>query len=74
MAEIDFGFTLYPTARGAGRDVASLMDYNRRCIRALPPRFTTVWVEDHFQWGEIATLEGCGSRFCKRVAENEKRW
>ncbi len=57
MAEVDFGFTLYPTARGAGRDVASLMDYNRRCLRALPPRFTTVWVEDHFQWGETGTLE-----------------
>ncbi len=57
MAEIDFGFTLYPTARGAGRDVASLMDYNRRCLRTLPPRFTTAWVEDHFQWGEIGTLE-----------------
>lgn len=57
MAEIEFGFTLYPTARGAGRDVASLMDYNRRCLRALPPRFSTVWVEDHFQWGEIGTLE-----------------
>ncbi len=57
MADLDFGFTLYPVARGAGRDVSTLMDYNRRCLRVLPPRFTTVWVEDHFQWNDLATLE-----------------
>jgi alkanesulfonate monooxygenase SsuD/methylene tetrahydromethanopterin reductase-like flavin-dependent oxidoreductase (luciferase family) len=57
MADLDFGFTLYPVARGEGRDVATLMDYNRRCLRRLAPRFTTVWVEDHFQWGDLAALE-----------------
>jgi len=57
MSTLDFGFTIYPTARGEGRAVASLMDYNRRCLRSLPQRFTTIWVEDHFQWGELATLE-----------------
>ncbi|HEY7347823.1 MAG TPA: LLM class flavin-dependent oxidoreductase [Ktedonobacterales bacterium] len=57
MADLDFGFTLYPVARGEGRDVSTLMDYNRRCLRLLSPRFTTVWVEDHVQWGDQATLE-----------------
>ncbi len=57
MADLDFGFTIYPVARGEGRDVATLMDYNRRCLRLLSPRFTTVWVEDHFQWGDLAVLE-----------------
>lgn len=57
MADLDFGFTLYPVARGEGRDVSTLMDYNRRCLRALSPRFTTVWVEDHLQWGDLAMLE-----------------
>jgi alkanesulfonate monooxygenase SsuD/methylene tetrahydromethanopterin reductase-like flavin-dependent oxidoreductase (luciferase family) len=57
MADLDFGFTLYPVARGEGRNVSTLMDYNRRCLQALPPRFTTVWVEDHFQWDDQATLE-----------------
>lgn len=57
MADVTFGFTLYPVARGEGRDASALMDYNRQCLRLLPPRFTTVWVEDHVQWGELATLE-----------------
>jgi len=57
MTNLDFGFTLYPVARGEGRDVATLLDYNRRCLRMLSPRFTTVWVEDHVQWGDQATLE-----------------
>src|SRR5207248_2769430 len=34
-----------------------LFDYNRRLIRTLSPGFTTLWAEDHLQWGETATIE-----------------
>jgi alkanesulfonate monooxygenase SsuD/methylene tetrahydromethanopterin reductase-like flavin-dependent oxidoreductase (luciferase family) len=57
MADLDFGFVLYPTARGEGRSASTLMDYNRQCLRLLPPRINTVWVEDHLQWGELPLIE-----------------
>ena len=34
-----------------------LMEYNQRCIQALPPAFTTIWIEDHFQFPESDALE-----------------
>lgn len=55
MTDVDFGLIIRPTLYDL--PVGELLDYNWRCIQVLPPIFTTLWVEDHFQWGEIATLE-----------------
>src|SRR5438270_2320115 len=55
MATADFGLMLQPTLRDfPGRE---LFDYNRRLIRTLTRGFTTLWAEDHLQWGEEATIE-----------------
>jgi alkanesulfonate monooxygenase SsuD/methylene tetrahydromethanopterin reductase-like flavin-dependent oxidoreductase (luciferase family) len=56
MATIDFGFMLQPTAR-QGR-ASDLFEHNRRFIRALTPAFTSIWLEDHLQWGETPVIEG----------------
>ena len=53
---VDFGWVIQPVPV-AGVDAAGLLDYNRAAIRALSERFTTIWMEDHFQWGEKAVLE-----------------
>ncbi len=55
MSNVDFGLIIRPTPYDLSTE--GLLDYNRQCVRALPPSFTTLWVEDHFQWGEAATLE-----------------
>ncbi len=55
MSNIDFGLIIRPTPYDLS--VKGLLDYNWHCVQALPPSFTTLWVEDHFQWGESATLE-----------------
>ena len=55
MSAIDFGLMLQPfPLHFAGIE---LYEYNRRLIRSLSPGFTTLWVEDHLQLGEIATHE-----------------
>ncbi|HLX41772.1 MAG TPA: LLM class flavin-dependent oxidoreductase [Ktedonobacteraceae bacterium] len=55
MAKADFGLMLQPTPKNfPGRE---LFDFNRQLIRALPEGFTTLWAEDHLEWGEEATLE-----------------
>jgi alkanesulfonate monooxygenase SsuD/methylene tetrahydromethanopterin reductase-like flavin-dependent oxidoreductase (luciferase family) len=41
-----------PTATGR-----ALLDADSAFIRALPPAFDALWVEDHFQWGGDPTLE-----------------
>src|SRR6266550_2400701 len=62
MSTVEFGLMLQPfPLHFAGIE---LYEYNRRLIRSLSPGFTTLWVEDHLQLGEIATLEcknGCQS-------------
>src|SRR5436190_4170287 len=55
MSNIDFGLIIRPTPYDLS--AKDLLNYNWQCIQALPPSFTTLWVEDHFQWGESATLE-----------------
>lgn len=53
MSAIDFGLMLQPfPVHGI-----DLYEYNRRLIRTLSAGFTTLWVEDHLQLGEIATYE-----------------
>lgn len=55
MAKADFGFMLHPRPKNfPGRELA---DFNRQFIRALPEGFTTLWAEDHLEWGEDATIE-----------------
>lgn len=54
MATIDFGLMLQPKpANFPGRE---LFSYNQQLIEALSG-FSSLWVEDHLQWGEDATLE-----------------
>ncbi len=55
MATVTFGLMLQP--RPLDFPDRELFDYNRRLIRALPEGFTTLWAEDHLQWGDAATIE-----------------
>jgi alkanesulfonate monooxygenase SsuD/methylene tetrahydromethanopterin reductase-like flavin-dependent oxidoreductase (luciferase family) len=53
---LDFGLTLAPTRRD-GADPATLLTDHQRFVQALPPAFTTLWIEDHFQWQAAPTIE-----------------
>ncbi len=55
MAKADFGLMLHP--RPKNFPARELADFNRQFIRTLPEGFTTLWVEDHLEWGEDATIE-----------------
>ncbi|GHO42703.1 LLM class flavin-dependent oxidoreductase [Ktedonospora formicarum] len=55
MVQVDFGLMLRPT--NAGDSFNDLMSYNRQCIEALSPAFTTLWLEDHLQVGGNDHLE-----------------
>ncbi len=55
MATVDFGLMLQP--KPLDFPANELFAYNRRLIAALAPGFTTLWAEDHLEWGETATLE-----------------
>ncbi|MFL5702557.1 MAG: LLM class flavin-dependent oxidoreductase [Ktedonobacteraceae bacterium] len=55
MSAVEFGLMLQPMPLDfPGRE---LFDYNRRLIHALKHGFTTLWAEDHLEWGENATIE-----------------
>ena len=49
MATIDFGLMLRPN--DPGHSLPELMAYNRCCIEALTAGFSTLWLEDHLQFG-----------------------
>ncbi len=53
---VEFGWVLQPTTRTPGNSGA-LREDNARFLAALRPPFTTLWVEDHFQWEALPTLE-----------------
>lgn len=55
MARLDFGLMLQPMPLHF--PASELFDYNRQLIRALVPGFTTLWAEDHLEWGEAAAIE-----------------
>lgn len=56
MSNIEFGLMLRQNDPGHAMD--ELVAFNRRCIEMLPEGFTTLWLEDHFQWdGAIDNLE-----------------
>jgi alkanesulfonate monooxygenase SsuD/methylene tetrahydromethanopterin reductase-like flavin-dependent oxidoreductase (luciferase family) len=67
MATVDFGLMLQPR-RPSDVPGAELFDYNRRMIRALVPGFSTLWMEDHLEWGGDATFE-CFSTMIYFAAE-----
>lgn len=52
----ELGWVLQPTWRTKANTTDMVKD-NRRILRALRPPFTTLWVEDHFQWDDLPTLE-----------------
>ncbi|MDB5076973.1 MAG: class flavin-dependent oxidoreductase [Chloroflexi bacterium] len=60
-----FGWVICPSTAAAHlpgrRDPLAageaLVAADRAFIEALPPAFTTLWVEDHFQWNDAPTLE-----------------
>jgi alkanesulfonate monooxygenase SsuD/methylene tetrahydromethanopterin reductase-like flavin-dependent oxidoreductase (luciferase family) len=56
MPSVDFGLMLQPRMP-ASVPGSELFDFNRRMIQALVPGFTALWVEDHLQWDDDATLE-----------------
>ncbi len=53
---VEFGWVLQPTTRTPGNS-GTLREDNERFLAALRPPFTTLWVEDHFQWEALPTLE-----------------
>ena len=53
---LEFGWVLQPTSRTSA-NTATMLEDNRRLLAALRPPFTTFWVEDHFQWDDLPTLE-----------------
>jgi alkanesulfonate monooxygenase SsuD/methylene tetrahydromethanopterin reductase-like flavin-dependent oxidoreductase (luciferase family) len=61
---VTFGWVTTPTAPAQGTEpaaasarTATLLQENHAFIEALPAPFTTLWFEDHFQWGADPTLE-----------------
>jgi alkanesulfonate monooxygenase SsuD/methylene tetrahydromethanopterin reductase-like flavin-dependent oxidoreductase (luciferase family) len=52
---MEFGLMLQPAARNV--PAVELFEYNRRLVEKLGPGFTTIWLEDHLQWGEQGSLE-----------------
>lgn len=64
---VEFGWVLQPTSRTPENSQA-LDEHNRQFLRALAPPFTTLWVEDHFQWGTLPTLE-CWTALTYAAAE-----
>lgn len=53
---VDFGWVIQNVPR-PGLEQADLLAYNRASIQELSQRFTTVWMEDHFQVGDRPVLE-----------------
>lgn len=54
---VELGFILRPSSFGLSIPPDELPDYNRRCIEALSDDFTSLWMEDHLQWGADDNLE-----------------
>lgn len=57
MGKVDFGFIIRPSSFGLPISPSELPEYNRRCLQALSSAFTSIWMEDHLQWGGDDTLE-----------------
>ncbi|WP_376796641.1 LLM class flavin-dependent oxidoreductase [Thermogemmatispora sp.] len=61
MSRVEFGLMLQMMQRPP-LEADELWDYNQRLIQAAEG-FSTIWVEDHFDWGEAAVME-CFSTMC----------
>lgn len=63
--DISFGLVIQATPKGFPDDVMAdptragqtLMEVNDRLIQASRPYFNTLWMEDHFQWGNRPVVE-----------------
>lgn len=55
MPDIDFGLMLRPY--DPQLSINQLLAFNRQCIQALSPGFTSLWLEDHLQWEANDLLE-----------------
>ncbi len=64
--QIEFGLML--RQNDPGHSLGELLAYNRRCIESLPAAFTTLWIEDHFQWGDATDNLECFSTLCYLAA------
>jgi alkanesulfonate monooxygenase SsuD/methylene tetrahydromethanopterin reductase-like flavin-dependent oxidoreductase (luciferase family) len=64
---VDFGYVVNLGAKDAA-GAKTLPDQNRRILRSLRTPVTTLWVEDHFQFGETPLLEGW-TTLCSYAAE-----
>jgi alkanesulfonate monooxygenase SsuD/methylene tetrahydromethanopterin reductase-like flavin-dependent oxidoreductase (luciferase family) len=56
MPALDFGWVTQPAPR-PNMTPADLHEYNRTALGRLSGAFSTVWVEDHFQWEMRPTVE-----------------
>src|SRR5581483_730089 len=54
-ATIDFGLMLQAVAKNG--PASELFEYNCGLIQKSGPGFSTIWLEDHLQWGETGALE-----------------
>jgi alkanesulfonate monooxygenase SsuD/methylene tetrahydromethanopterin reductase-like flavin-dependent oxidoreductase (luciferase family) len=55
MARVDFGLMLRVV--DPEKSVSELLTFDRQCIQALTAGFSTLWMEDHLQWGTTDSLE-----------------
>ncbi len=55
MSAVDFGLMLRATQPYAS--ISEVHQFNLGCIHTLSSGFTTLWLEDHLQWGETDVLE-----------------
>jgi alkanesulfonate monooxygenase SsuD/methylene tetrahydromethanopterin reductase-like flavin-dependent oxidoreductase (luciferase family) len=55
LSTVEFGLMLRPAQ--PGHPLSDVIAYNQSCIEALSPAFTTLWLEDHFQVGDVEHLE-----------------
>jgi alkanesulfonate monooxygenase SsuD/methylene tetrahydromethanopterin reductase-like flavin-dependent oxidoreductase (luciferase family) len=65
MATVDFGLML--RAYDPNHSLQEITAYNRRCIEALTAGFSTLWLEDHLQFGATDTPE-CFTTLCYLAA------
>jgi alkanesulfonate monooxygenase SsuD/methylene tetrahydromethanopterin reductase-like flavin-dependent oxidoreductase (luciferase family) len=56
MTKPTHGWVIQPSPRGT-TSATTLMDDNHRFIDRVRDVFTTIWVEDHFQWDDRPVLE-----------------
>src|SRR5258708_8064621 len=66
MGRLEFGLML--RQNDPSLSMTELVEYNRRCIQKLSIGFTTLWLEDHLQWGTTDTLENF-TTLCYLAAE-----